>query len=495
MSAFAAVSGLYENCRWSSVYLVNVEPGPFSKVASAHSVLRKLTAEGDDDLAGLVELLRRARYRLLVNILPAGHPALELVPLLEEMTKRCDELDPGTRVHASITAGMSGLRELLASEVSLLGSAAIEILETEAERSRALALSQRRYVVPTHEYLLSLGVPAQVTSDVQIGGLKPLGSLVCVGPHQLFPQATWNAARSETVCFVTFPSKDTTTPIGGLFGEAGGLRTPRFIVSGATESGFEADIEFVRVNEQFLSSGLSEASRFASSGDDAVEASLMLLEGGFAVWASTGDGSWMWTADFSESGGLEIVAAKATQVDADSFVIFRDAGAASELVRAYADAHFGTGKYRQSQENWKSALSSATERIGGFNRANDAMRSLGAISANARGWTRDFAIRPNRRQDFDAACRFAGTESESAETWTALSRIRSDHQRAGQRIRKQLEEALVGGGGQELESNGYQKIEVEGLGSLSVYRVLHRYPETKMIDHRQIDMPFTLTEP
>ena len=91
-------------------------------------------------------------------------------------------------------------------------------------------------------------------------------------------------------------------------------------------------------------------------------------------------------------------------------------------------------------------------------------------------------------------CRFAGLGDETNAIWDSLTAIKRAHLRAGQTIRKLLEQELIARGGEQLLADGYQHLEVFGLGGLSAYRVIHKHPEHHLVDADLLDEPFLAEE-
>jgi hypothetical protein len=492
VSAFGNTSEAYERSGSASVYLVYVTPGLVAPIARAHTRLRQLVRNGDDDLAPIAELMRFARFRLATNILPPTHPALELEDLSGSLAEHIDELDPGTPSHHAATHGQQAILGLLTADTTTIGEAALDTLAATGADECTLVLVSSRYVGGTAAYLDELGVPTEVICKNTLRGHTPQAVLVCIGPHHFFPAAAWNAARTDSVCFVQYPFGERRTASGGLFGADGQLNTPKFRVSG--EAAVIEDIETMDLDEGLVAAAAREASRRSSNGPDAVEGVLLLLEGGYAVWTAVGDGSWMWSIDFSDVENPAVAAVKVENIVTGSYVIFRSRGAGSALVAAVADASHGTKKLRPAQRKWKAALASAIDAAGGHGNAVAEIRSRGAITVNLRHWVSEYSIRPNRRADYEAVTDFAGLTGESDAIWHSLSAIKRAHHRAGLTIRKELERSLITSGAQELVTNGHQRLDVAGLGTLSAFRVVHQHSDRKFVDPAIIDEPFIVEE-
>jgi len=493
VTAFAETAAAYETAATATVYSVSSEAGPMALLSQAHTRLRNLVSNGDDDLAPVAEIVRYARYRLATNVLPPAHDSMGIKALADELSDYLEQMDGGTPAHGTTYAAFAALADLLGREITSLAMDTIELLGMAMPEDRMLVLAHRQHVSATSDYLGERGMPTAVTCSSELRLTHQPSVVVCVGPHQFFPAAVWAAARTDTICFVQYPLGRSVAPTGGLFGPAGGLQTPKFRSSGATTP-VEDSSDFVTPYEGLLAAGDRVVARRHHLGADTVDAQLLLLEGGYAVWTEVTDGSWMWSVDFTEPSLPVITPATVVSVSIGSHVIFRDQGATRDLVRAIADSRHGAARYREVQRKWKENLRSAIVRAGGYGAAAHEIRLLGATVVNLRSWTNDRSIRPHSRTGFAATCRFVGLDSESDEIWGALTAIKKAHLKAGQSIRKLLEQALIADGGQKLLADGYQHLEVEGLGRLSAYRVVHKHPEHHLVNADVIDEPFVAEE-
>lgn len=490
--SFGSVSRAYERAALVSIYMVYAAVDEISSLAGAQSELRRLVTDGDEDLREVLDAIHFALYRLATNVLPPAHDGLGLAHLVQITEAASTEVHLRTRLRGVIEVASSALQSLMAKPSTALTQEVMDALDSAPPDDRLLVLPQSRNVGATEAHLTAIGLPTRVTSANQLRKAAPAEVTVCVGSPSLFPAAVWNASRADSVCFVAYPLGGRSVPSGGLFGDEGGLKTSRF-----RESGVSDRIEGVTLvspeEAYYLEAGQRLIRSLRPVGSELVEAQLLLLEGGNAVWMSSGDADWMWAVEFVDDLP-EIRQVSPSNMEAGIYVIFRDQGATSDLVRTVADAKCGASRFRAVQHRWKSELAKAVSLAGGPRAAAEQIRRLGATTANPSAWIGERSIRPHAQSDFRAACRFAGLADESEPIWQALTQIKRAHLRAGQLIRKQLEQALIDDGGQRLSADGVLRLDVEGLGRLSAYRVVFKHPETHVISQDEVDRPFIAEE-
>ena len=490
MNNLAVVDAAYKSAIATTVYATAVSPGPLGTLAKAHTQLGRLVHDGNDDLADTVELLRFARYRLAFNILPADHPLLELELFRVQLIEQVEGLEPGTHAHAAGLGAVQALSLLLKQGPTTLTIEALDLLATAPSNERVVVLRQGHTVGATAAFLEEQGLPSRVIRASQVRLIEPVATMVCAGPAGKFPSAMCNASKADSVCFVYYALGSPPPPSAGLFGDQGGLAAPTVRYNGWPE--VIPDVADFELAEVITTAAATEFVRRRSDKSDSVRAALLLLEGGYGVWTSIADGSWMWCVDFDDAGKPSIHTSSADAIGSGSHVVFRSRGAAQDLVRQVADDRHGAMRYREHQCRWKAALHDAVRSAGGIGAAGAKLRSLGVSTNNLRQWMADHSIRPQRRSDFQTACEFAGLADEADELWTALSAIFKAHQLAGKSIRRMLQDAFLADGGATLRETGVQTIDLAEFGEMAAFRVEHRHPEYQDVDPNVVDEPFKL---
>lgn len=490
MISFQNVVNVYQTFERASIYQVACNSLDLMTISRAHFSLQKRLRLGEEDLLDAVNTLRQIRWRLATNILPPSHADLMIDALAYELKSQAAHSDSKSEAGKIFDSVQRSVDNLLRIDRTPLSISVFEILSDVPESDRSLALAAGRYVASTEAYLEQLGIRTRVMNESQLRHHPIQECLVCVGPSKFFNTAVWHSPRAETTCFVFYSLGRPEDREPGLFGELGGLVPPRFRLVGETEYAQDEDIQIERPSEIYLATAERALRNYTREVSEGVEAVLLLLENSFAVWISDSDGSWNWTIDVSDESQPVITHSQSQQIDAGSFIIFREEGATSELIQNLADRNYGAVGLRSLQDKWKAALHKSAENAGGFSALDSLIRGAGAKAAASRDWSSRNAVRPNRLEDFKAACRVLGLERESSDIWNALSGIKSAHQRAGFNVRQQLEEALLEKGVADLRNQGYEKLQVSGLGTLSVYCVTHKHPTRHIVDRTNLDKPF-----
>lgn len=486
MKAISEVSAQYELSGNASIYTVNIAPTPLAAVQQALTLLTQAVRDGQDDLDPLREQITYFCFRVATNVLPPKHEMLGVRELFDGIRAKSAMVPPDSKIGRVMEQALPEIEAFLDLEMSPVCKEVLDLIELESEDRRAIALRATRNVVPTKEYLDRLGCPAAVESRTSLRSMPLTGTLVVVGRPSFFTDATWNAPKAESTCFVQYLFGGSGSRSGGLFDEAGGLTTPKFRSSGVSQSGSEILTKF-DPDEFWTTVAQNEMHRQRESGEDSVEACLLLLSGGHSLWTAADEGAWLWGLDISDLKNPSISRIDARNVSSGTYVLVRDQGAESEIVRQIADEEFGAAQFRATQQRWKEALRAGVDQYGGITALRSAILRRGAKSANPAGWLSESAIRPNQFVDFQAACAAVGLSADCEFIWTELTRIRGCHQSAGHKIREELEEALLREDLRVLEMEGELHLSATSLGTLSVHQVEFRHDRTQHVSRQILD--------
>lgn len=493
MSQFAITSESYEICARGQIYVVHAHDPLVTEVARADQTLRRMLDPEDATLQRVAELSRFARFRSISSVLPYTHPALGLTLLCQELDRECSILPPSTPGFEHARRALRAIGALLDSGENTLGTQVVELLADEDPHARLLAIRRGgRLVEATETFLHEMGVPTRVAEGSALASEHFVQTLVCVGPAAFFPSASWTAPRAESTCFVNYGLSWSEPQPGGLFGEEGGLHTPTFRQSGEVER--DVLIERVVADDALALAASRIARRTSPTPHEAVEAVLLVLADGYAVWTEADDRNWMLCVDADAPLHPVIRRKPQRSIGEGDFIVLRDGEADSDFIRALADARCGSAPHRPAQEHWKAHLRQAVAAEGGISAAEGQLARLGAVSANLRYWIGPKCIHPQTLQDFTAVCTFSGLTAQTGQLWGAMGEIRRAHLRAGQLIRKELEDRLLEEGAETLVRIGIQRYEVEALGHLTAFRFLYRHPAPAFVSATLIDKPFVAEE-
>jgi hypothetical protein len=478
-----------------SVCIVHVDPANLVELAHANSVIRSYAKDEEEGLAThLAELLRFARFRIATSILPIDSVELGLLQIAGQIDEIRSQLPKGTELHHEANRACEALLDLMALPENPLCAKAVELIAEVPEAERLLALANGFYVDATQRHLTNIGIPSKVVAANSLHRLGVVSTLVCIGSPtaSLFPEAIWTTPMAESTCFVHYALGWTAPTIEGLFSGGTPLVRPNFIEKGDSKE--FSDAEPFDFGESAVEAVARAVSRFAPSGDDDVEAFLIALANGFAVWTEADDRNWMLCVDTDNPEMPVIIKKSARSVSSGDFLVLRSGNSDPDFIRELADSRFGASSERPKQEEWKAALRVGVERLGGLERARDDLAQLGVSTSNLRYWLGLKCISPQKESDFTAICEFSGISSDAAKLWKSMKKIRTAHLKAGQYVRRELEKNLLADGAGRLVDTGYQEYELEGFGQLAAYQVRFISGEKRMISASAIDRPFIAEE-
>jgi hypothetical protein len=108
----------------------------------------------------------------------------------------------------------------------------------------------------------------------------------------------------------------------------------------------------------------------------------------------------------------------------------------------------------------------------------------------------DRTIATDDEQDFFAIMKLVDLYSEAQAYWSAMRDIRSAHQKAGNKIRRQLVEQVNKSDLAELERIGLMKFTLDEKtgGSLTAYRIKSLVDRPVKIMPHRLDTPFPLED-
>ncbi len=486
-----SVDSAYGSAARSSIYLVNVSSPEAERLALLE---RHFWQAGRDELAIVArdahDALSHIRYRMLLDILPLDRAEMGLAAAAKRLDELTEALGIGSEDSKRAEEASALLRSLLGME-NPLAEPTISLLLDSPEDERVLVMSSR-LAAETYQYLAAAGAPASVVLEAAVRKQAVVPSMVAVGPPRFFSAALRTAARANSLCFVQFGFEHREVEPGGIFGDEGGLQTPAVRASGSGR--LNLSLEPFDATEARRAAADRIAETWADVGGEPVEAMLIVLHDGFAVWTETDKENWMQCVD---DGGQRpvLVNRKASELQPGDILVLRVDGAESDFIREIADEQFGASAYRPAQAAWKAALRKKINEAGGFARASQDLQGLGVRANNLPYWTGKRCISPKLQSDFLGVARYTGTLPETAlDQWESLQKIHTAHNRAGTHVRRELEAMLLSSGTSQLDRTGHQSYEIEMCGQLDAFRIQLVSDRIRLVSASRIDRPFKIQE-
>ena len=222
---------------------------------------------------------------------------------------------------------------------------------------------------------------------------------------------------------------------------------------------------------------------------DTVDAYLLVLASGEAVYLEAEEGSRAYVVELGSSKELQMVPTRS--IEPGMYLVVR-VGGEGDYIPAIADALLGgeAARLRAAQRRWKDRLHGLIASHGS-QAVVKLLTSAGApraSRANLRRWASPNSIRTEDLADFIPLMNVIGLEGEARELWKDMDLIDQAHLRAGQRVRRLLVREILNGDTHQLETSGWQDYDVggiEGEGALRVARVEARAPGTLRVGSRQ----------
>jgi hypothetical protein len=231
----------------------------------------------------------------------------------------------------------------------------------------------------------------------------------------------------------------------------------------------------------------ASGSRGAAGSDEVefVPAILFLLADGYSVYLEAADGPTIDVVVDIDSGTPRLRSEKTRAIARGDFVVLRSEGGSGDYIPGIADKRMGRRgvELRRLQLLWKDALRSEV-RLKGFRQVERELRELGVSSPNLRYRIWRNSLRSRDPNDFRILMEYIGLGGQAGEIWNAMGEIFEAHLRAGQDVRKLLEEAVLATDAEHLLQTGRVDVRLQEMdaGTLSVVRVDGRSPDTVQVD-------------
>ncbi len=383
------------------------------------------------------------------------------------------------------------MRDAARDTTNPLGKRTLDVLSTGPAAASGLVVKPQ-HLDSVRTWLAGAAPEVRLLTEHEMTGLGQVESLVVIGPSFWFPAHLLGAPRAEMTCFVHFDFLRDREPDTRLFvgsATAPGTRIRSMVVdvdAFPEENVVDVAVLIPTIDWDALARATSASPVSPGDADpDAVEANLLLLAGGFSVYLEAVDGPTIDVVVDLEPGlRPRLRNEKTRSVAPGHYIVVRSAGGTGDYIPSIADSRMKRRApvLRSLQVEWKAALRSQI-RERGYWRVERELREMGITSPNLRYRLWHNSIRTRSPNDFRLLMEYIGLGDRSAEIWTAMGEIFEAHLRAGQEVRKLLEQAVLAADVEDLLKTGRVDVSLGEMdaGTLSVLRVEGRSPSTSAV--------------
>lgn len=447
--------------------------------------------DGDELWLGFMRRSRRVLRDLSTTPLRGSHPALELmesVAHLRQVIEGARSSYPEDLVARGDLVA-TALADVARDDTNPLGDLVVDILSTSSPSASGVLVKSRQ-IDATRGWLSAQAPEVRLITEGELTRLTDLETLVVVGPSFWFPTHLLSAPRAETVCFAHYDFlRDREQDTRMFAGEhrSPGARVRSGIASTGTTDDDLTDVDALVPTVDWDALAKASGSRGTASADELelVPAILFLLADGYSVYLEAADGPTIDVVVDIDSGTPRLRSEKTRTITRGDFVVLRSEGGSGDYIPGIADKRMGRRgvELRRLQQLWKDALG-AEVRQKGFRQVERDLRGLGVSSPNLRYRVWRNSLRSRDPSDFRILMEYIGLGDRAGEIWNAMGEIFEAHLRAGQDVRKLLEEAVLATDAERLLQTGRVDVRLREMdaGTLSVVRVDGRAPEAAQVD-------------
>lgn len=454
--------------------------------------------EVDVEWAAFLRRLRRTMRELVATPLSPKSPALRLEETCDYLSELLLQLSPAydSATVAQASLCVTAIRDLSQSGENPFGDLVMEVLLTASSTSSALLIKSPHFE-EISRWLADNHLNARTITEFEVPKIQGLDCLVVAGPSLWFPVHLLSAPPAETICFVHYDAvTDRPQPTQLL---AGSHRPPGTSIRTAAIQRVSADDDldagFIASTVDWDALARLPANHSQSVGDqEAVPAKLFLLAGGFAVYLEAGDGPRIDVVSELERGSKPRLRGEPTRtIEPGNYIVLRSEGGSGDYIPGIADALLGRSAngYRELQRLWKSELRKAVVEKSN-SRVERELKVLGIRSPNLRYRMWSGSLRSEKPEDFRILMDYIGLGDQKDRIWNAMGQLADAHLRAGQEVRKRLEEKLLSSDPDAMVRSGRLDVRLDGMdaGTLSVVRVERRAPDQTTLNEDQLRVMF-----
>jgi hypothetical protein len=475
----------------TELLVVADETGAYLDVALKRLVSR-LRLEDPEVWQDVLAVARQVRWRLATDPTPALFHA-DGDEILQALVSVCQR-----RKLASDLATQQLLDDLaVRAEAAYrserpVGAVLLESLADLGYESCIVVAASSRAHDSIRRWFADLGLAVPVLR----GSLRDWAGVVeqayAIGSPSLFSPSLLTAPRARSISYV-LPSwvQDRSLPNSSFSDVAeGAIRPRKRIFKVGQEPVLDAPPPVVE-DELMPQPVWSRHTAVRAPGHDEVLARKVLLAGGLAIMLDQ-DGEHIRNLYPEQPAGERVELGDVSTIAIGSYLVLREG--LTQSVTLYDQALELLGQRgpqaKASQEEWKRALERQLDRIGNTAVVSSLRRAGVRRADRAVAWTDTTMVRPQDDHDFELLLEWLNLPKQPHfELATALRRARLQ---ASQDVREILEDAVSTANLDELQHDGFLRMELElpGFRSIIATRVLAISPHLEPVARREVRVPF-----
>ncbi|TDP89603.1 hypothetical protein [Labedaea rhizosphaerae] len=459
---------------------------------AVHRVAFLMQENGADVWGGLFRAVNALRWRRLTQIQPGA---------LNDAAREAADGTIREAGHLRRTVSDERLLDQVIAAAhwvlgadSPAGALLLESIEEVGAAGCIVIAGSRAAQAGMRPWLREHGVSVFTFGDLGLGSAD-IEQAYVVGPPRFFPSTLVTAPPTGQVSFVA-PAwfRDRALPVSRLAVYAeGALRVQSHIspigdmtepVTSVAEADLHEDVYAPEPNWDRPEAPTREPS------NDEVEASKILLGGGYAIWLD--DGERIRTLDPRQPTGERVTYTPVDRVMPGTYLVLRVGATERHAMHDAALALIGkrAASTAATQAAWKDGLAARIQ-ARGRSEVVSQLRALGVKSAHrAPAWTEPTLICP--KNDHDLTLLLGWLDLQPEPSHGNAVRLRRALHRASAALREELETAAAKADLAALEADGHLRLDLEreGFRGMVVARVLAISPYTEIVARQKARVPF-----
>jgi hypothetical protein len=490
------------------------ELGAFSHAIK--SLEHELGDEAHEEYWGsFIRPLRRYIFLISSTPLVTNDSAVYAPGIIERLDNhlRCANL-----LYPSFAGKARGILANFAAIVNRGGNPLLEelekIFEVQSEGTAALVLKETKFTAEVEQALIQASAleGVEVMGTHHLRGDNCYDKIIILGAPTWYPEYLFSAARAREIYIVSYAwlrstwkpeAAFLTTHLGGEYQSSASMVLRHDVRGEEVDTGalLSAEDLLPQVDLDAISERL--ARRYEGGHEyELVDANLLSLEGGAAVFIDASDKAKVLTIDpegdagpRSRGGTSRLRRVPVSYVEPGTYILLRTSGGGDYIIPLANKILGSNADYiRDCQAHWKGLLREEIASKGLFRVSYDLLElgSVRAEESNVRNWASSRNIRPEDERDFAAIMKLTGIEDKTTEYWRNAKALANAHLRAGGRIRMMLLKEVATGDLDELERTGRMNFELPGedAGSLTAFRVLSVSEKKYKVPLSNLEDPF-----